>query len=406
MKRGIPEGIFVVVAAVLLVLPVLQMLTGIVPVDAINEKRKRYEIPRLTERLLQLDQSLAADVNRWFDDRYGFRDLLIRAKNQVDYTLFRSSDKVAIGRNDWLFLRDHSQAMVAYEREGAAWRDMAAAKLGAIARYLAAQDIRFIVLRVAEKGDFHRERRPRDLPARPTLPQIDKLRAQLESVPDIVYMDASEIFARSGDQRSMYWRTDLHFNYRAAEILTRALVEKIAELEKQVTPAPPRKLEAAPLAIHGDLGPFIAKLTPVRETDYYFLNQFLVDQDTAEGSWTKDSVTIEVSGGATVPVFEYIFRSARGVGQAKLPVTVMFGNSFGDMFFGTGLQTYFTEFYRARNHPERFGKALQKLPPRTKYVIYQFFDPLFGAEFPLWDMTALEKELPPARMRTASPVNE
>src|SRR5262245_21621978 len=116
MHNRTPERIFLGLATVLLVLPLLQMTTGFAPLVSINEKRNRFEIPHLLERLKQLDATLATDVNRWFDDRYGFRDLLIRTKNQIDYTLFRSSTRVAIGRDGWLFLRDHSTALVAFER--------------------------------------------------------------------------------------------------------------------------------------------------------------------------------------------------------------------------------------------------------------------------------------------------
>ena len=47
----------------------------------------------------------AAGLNAWFDDRVGFRDLFIRAKNQIDYTLFDTSKKVWIGSDGWLFDR-------------------------------------------------------------------------------------------------------------------------------------------------------------------------------------------------------------------------------------------------------------------------------------------------------------
>jgi len=392
MKSRRAERIFLGIAAVVLALPLVQMLTGIVPLEAINEKRRRYEVPQLAERLMRLDATLAADVNRWFDDRYGFRDLLIRMKNQIDYTLFRGSAKVAIGPSDWLFLRDHATALVSYERAGDAWRAELVGKFGTIARYLEGRGIGFIVLRVAEKGDFHPERRVRDLPRLPAITQVQKLGQELAAMPGLVYLDGGAILAQARDGRALYRKTDIHFTYGAARILTQALVDKIAELEGHPALAPARDFNAVPLTLEGDLGPFVAKLVPVRELDFYYDNQFAVDQDTDEGRWDKDASRVELPGWGSVPLFDFIFRSNPAEGRYRLPTTVLFGNSFADMFFGVGIQTYFTEFYRARNVPPRFAKSLANLPPGTKHVIYQFFDPFLGGEFPLWDLSELAED--------------
>ena len=59
--------------------------------------------PRL---LLQANGNFADGLNAWFDDRVGFRDLFIRTKNQIDYSLFATSRKVYVGKDGWLFDRD------------------------------------------------------------------------------------------------------------------------------------------------------------------------------------------------------------------------------------------------------------------------------------------------------------
>src|SRR4051794_11876306 len=98
---------FLTAVAVLIVLPLVQMMFGVFRIGALNEKRTRYEIQNLWPRLQGGDGMLAADVSKWFDDHYGFRDLLIRLKNQFDYSVFGTSHRISMGKNGWLFFRDH-----------------------------------------------------------------------------------------------------------------------------------------------------------------------------------------------------------------------------------------------------------------------------------------------------------
>ena len=85
---------FLVMVAVFLMLPLLSMvyspLRGIVA--AIDEHRAPAAFP---SPILLLDTSgqFAIRLNKWFDDRIGLRDLLIRTKNRIDYSLFHTSQK-------------------------------------------------------------------------------------------------------------------------------------------------------------------------------------------------------------------------------------------------------------------------------------------------------------------------
>ena len=88
------------------------MVTGFVREPMVEERREPQSIPELPRRLLALDPTLANDVNGWFNDRYGFRSLLIRLHNEVDYQAFSASDRVLIGRDGWLFDKDFVNAVI------------------------------------------------------------------------------------------------------------------------------------------------------------------------------------------------------------------------------------------------------------------------------------------------------
>ena len=104
---GVASLLFLAIFAACLVVPLVQTLVPVFPnlVAPLEERRQPlpFPSPRL---LLQANGNFADGLNAWFDDRVGFRDLFIRTKNQIDYSLFATSRKVYVGKDGWLFDRD------------------------------------------------------------------------------------------------------------------------------------------------------------------------------------------------------------------------------------------------------------------------------------------------------------
>jgi hypothetical protein len=102
-----------------LLLPLLQTLYPIFGTLAAPLEERRVPSPFPSRSLLLgTTGEFAAALNNWFDDRVGFRDLFIRTKNQIDYTFFRTSKKVYIGSNGWLFLRGEDHAIEQLNNDG------------------------------------------------------------------------------------------------------------------------------------------------------------------------------------------------------------------------------------------------------------------------------------------------
>jgi hypothetical protein len=89
----VADRIFISVFALLLAAPLLQMATRFIPEPYIEELRRPNSVPEPLARLVAMDAHLADDINGWFNDRFVFRSVLIRLKNEVDYQLFRTSEK-------------------------------------------------------------------------------------------------------------------------------------------------------------------------------------------------------------------------------------------------------------------------------------------------------------------------
>ena len=102
------QRIFLGFVTFCLVAPLVQTIYpvfGTTLVAPVEERRDASPFPSL-HLLAGTNGDFAAGLNKWFDDRVGFRDFLIRSKNQIDYTLFRTSKKVHIGADGWLFYLD------------------------------------------------------------------------------------------------------------------------------------------------------------------------------------------------------------------------------------------------------------------------------------------------------------
>ncbi len=88
-----------------------------------------------------------------------------------------------------------------------------------------------------------------------------------------------------------------------------------------------------------------------------------------------------------LPIVDWSFKSHAGHDSALLPESVLFGNSFSDLYTSAGLHTRFTVLHRTGSAPERLGPLLMNLPPGTRWFIWQFFEPNLR-EILSWDVPA------------------
>jgi hypothetical protein len=87
----------------LLLLPALQMATGWLPTDPLNENRRLAPWPSASA--LHRPSRTLGQLSLWFQDHYGLRDILVRTKTQIDFSVFGVSDRVYFGSDGWLFYR-------------------------------------------------------------------------------------------------------------------------------------------------------------------------------------------------------------------------------------------------------------------------------------------------------------
>ncbi len=103
MKKRTMKQLTILSMIFLILLPTLTRLLGIGNFYSINENRYKKQLP--AESILQ---GFTGDGSYWkkleevFNDNFGFRDLFIRTKNQILYTVFDYSKELYIGKDNYM----------------------------------------------------------------------------------------------------------------------------------------------------------------------------------------------------------------------------------------------------------------------------------------------------------------
>ena len=88
-----------------LCLPVLK-LTLIGEDRLIDEYRLPNQFPQDNFiEFFKYNSRYSKKIEDYFNDNFGFRDFLVRCKNQIEYTLFRKSVNLTIGKGGWLYTK-------------------------------------------------------------------------------------------------------------------------------------------------------------------------------------------------------------------------------------------------------------------------------------------------------------
>jgi hypothetical protein len=377
-------------AALCLVVPLLQTLYPVfgTVVAPLEERRDLSPFPAL--RLLTgTNGDFAAGLNGWFDDRVGFRDLFIRAKNQIDYTLFGTSKKVWIGSDGWLFDRyaadfDLDDAQLATLENG----------FVTLAHRLGDKDIHLIVVGYPDKSALYPEMAPARMPLLWTSSNYGRFRQYLASRSEFTFIDAEEIMKRekSRSPEHLYNKADMHVTEVAQIAVVKEIVAQAAQEENRFDVRWDEKLKLSHARINdGSQARFMALLTRPTAEEPYYVGAYTIGGAEPDGHWNiPDPGVFERADDGIGRPFDWEFRSLPELCASRLPGMVLFGNSFSDLYWPLGLQRYFCFIRRARDPVSRFKLFYDTMPAGTKYFIFEYYEPWLLQE------AALFKQLFPA----------
>jgi hypothetical protein len=373
------QRLFLGFVAFSLVAPLVQTLYPIFGksiVAPVEERRVPNPFPPL-RLLMGVNGDFSAELNEWFDDRVGFRDLFIRTKNQIDYTVFDTSRKVWIGSDGWLFAHVNPR-----NRNGLDAAQLAILEDGflALARQLQDKGIHLLVIGYPPKSTIYPEMAPPQMP-KPPAENYERLRTFLAGRSEFAFIDAEAIMKREKAHSSehLYYKTDMHATEVAQLPIVQEIVARIAQIENRPDVRWDEKftLRHEQQWNSGGWARMMPLLTPpAAEEIPYFSGKYTIGDAEPDGRWTiPDHVVFEYADAGIGRPFDFEFRSRPELCASRLPGMVLFGNSFSDLYWGLGLQRYFCFIRRARDPVSRFKAFYETMPADTKYFIFEYYEP-------------------------------
>lgn len=375
-KRG-AQFRFVGIVAALTLAGLIQTFVPFIKQRPLDEYRKPADRPHVIQKLFHGDGRLAPDINAWFDDSMGFRAILTRLANQIDYSVFNYSKRVLVGNDGWLFDRDYFASAIAVSR-GSGQPATEREKMVQVSEFLKRRNIQLIVISTPAKETVYREFLPSGVPKVPAVSEFQKFRDFLKAGDGHgwSYIDSQDIYTPLKSSNQLYFRTDLHATTYGSFVIAKELVNRIAEMGYAGWKWDPY-LDVEPnTQPNGSNFRFMAVLSnfaePVLELKPY-----------ARRTESNPSPEEKFEKPPSQP-FETVFHNETN--RPTLPRTVLFGSSFLDRFLLMGAYSNFKDVFRLRGGGGDIGAALRAIPPGTRYFVFQFWEPHFshlrGAQIP------------------------
>lgn len=356
MRSTATRRIFIAAFLVLTLLPGLQMATRWLPELTIDEQRTLAAPPSMAHPDRYLQQA-----NSWFSDHFGFRALLIRLKATVDYSLFRVSDKVHVGRDGYLFYR--STLDVEKPAVDAYLGTHEAAVVEGVRRYAEALQQKGIgmVMVVNLLGDrFLPDKLPASVAERPPLRRIDSLLDKLKQVPNVTFIDSTAILKEVEKTRPIFHRTDFHWNDPAAYPVAKGVVDAMSRAEGLADSTWTHPLRYETQSYSGGIARFMPLLRSPSEKSIFVMP-----------SWQWPGGFTSVTGPAPYTDVSHVAPGSKGL----LHPVLFVGDSYMDAWMRNGMAAYFESSYRLRwVEGLRLSAISAAIPSDARWVTVQFIE--------------------------------
>lgn len=358
--------IFSIAFFLLLWIPCIQQMTHIFPEYILDENRVRSTMGTYTT--VKGLRNYFRDIEKYIGDSFGFRDTLILMKNQIDLSVFGTSDKVYINPGGYLFSKEFDDK---YRTE----IDLASQdhwislfnKMVYLRDELKKQNIDVIFVPIPLADSIYPEEFP-NIPYRGYGKKMYQRFYDFFDKNDMLYVDVvKELEEHKGDP--LYYKTDIHFTPVGSFYVMRSMINALYENSNE-----DRQWDY-----------------PLKYRNSNFTDGIL---NTYLGTYTTfpdNNPEIERGWEVCSTLTDNIWRTSCSNKQL-LPSTTIFGNSFMTLLLQNGFADEFGTLYP--HLVSDLNSQVRALPSDTKVVIIEFYEIdvwkfLYGDIFPV--VGSLEK---------------
>lgn len=204
-----------------------------------SEKRSLASFPKIADAGKDLPK-FASGLEAFFNDRFAFRSAAITFRNMIVYQCFHSSgsNKVAIGKNGWLYCAEalapvgQINAEPFSEDAVRCWVRMLQTRRD----WLAARNIKYIFLVAPEKASIYPEFLPDSWQRRPGPSRLDQLTGYLKTHTNIDIIDTAAILKQAKTEQILYYKGDTHWNSYGAFLIAQEILRTLSNSFASVKP--------------------------------------------------------------------------------------------------------------------------------------------------------------------------
>src|SRR4051794_24173614 len=255
---------FIATFFVLMLLPLAQMAFQLPSAQPVDENRTLAPPPR---PIWHDPFEWVKEADAWFTDHFGFRSFLIRANAQFDYSVFHTSSRVHIGKDNQLFYRwvlDIEKPKIEYYLRAHAAEIVENVRL--LHSALASRGIRFALSINLTADRYLPENLPASAPHYRGPQQIDSLIAQLDKQLGPDYFDVTPILREAALKHPIFHKTDFHWNSPSAGEVAKVIVNRWSNLLGYDGPVWTREIERRPVRFSGGIARFMPLFVTPEET--------------------------------------------------------------------------------------------------------------------------------------------
>lgn len=364
-KVDLGNFISITIFIVLLYLPVFQGTFNIIPIKQINETRQKANKPNSYSLLKLFTKSrYSKEYEMYFNDNFGFRDLYIRIKNQMDYSLFNESSQAYLGEYPWLEDIDVIESQqVALDNMSNGQMDKIIKRMLDFSEILNKNGITLIIMPIPIKNTIYPEYFRNGRIIRPKPNGFIRFQNKMLSNSKFKIINVYKLFMQNKFDYPLYYKTDLHWNEIGAFLVSKEMVNEIAKLSGSNV-VWKDSLEIYRKKFTGTTGEAMGLFNSISEKA-----PFQRKPQKACGGVDFPSMTV---ANVEAPFSMYYEHNSK-CSKPLLSQTVLIGNSFMLYFYNNGTLSYFDRFYTLHDFTH-FSDVLQNIPRGTKYIVWEFFE--------------------------------
>ena len=356
--RLLPFGLFVL----LLLMPALSAITGIAISPPLLENRTLVAQPVMADYFnkTKLDWlGWSKHFNSWFSDGFPTRDFWVRLHGQVLYSLFHESNRVHIGKDNWLYYRSVLDVEnPSLERISLQDRQAMVQRLQRLSAQLAERGITLYLLPMALKDYYYPDYLPASGKHALQFRFFDEFMDQLLANGQIKVIDSRPILHEAKQSGlKIFHQTDFHWTDPASARVFEALLAAMAAQEQKQALANQWQVQAVELTNwSGGESNALPLLWPRTETTVGANFTGVPTQFTAQ---VPLPAGVESAAVTTTPRADL------------LPPVLIFGDSFFDGAERAGFLNFFQAYTRSRVWTYDLVEAYRNRQSGTRYLVLE-----------------------------------